>query len=100
DRSGRRNRHCALAMEERVSPRQRVRIRISGRGGRREGPEYVRNTAVHGLAVVGAATPVVYLLFFATYTQWEGGYSYGPRYLVPALALLGLGIGPALEGAS
>jgi hypothetical protein len=53
-----------------------------------------------GLAVVGAATPVIYLLFFATYTQWEGGYSYGPRYLVPALALLGLGIGPALEGAS
>ena len=46
------------------------------------------------------ATPVVYLLFFATYTQWEGGYSYGPRYLVPALALLGLGIGPALERAS
>ncbi len=53
-----------------------------------------------GLAVVAAATPVVYLLFFATYTQWEGGYSYGPRYLVPALALLGLGIGPALDGAS
>ncbi|MGH9678683.1 MAG: hypothetical protein ACRD4Y_01905 [Candidatus Acidiferrales bacterium] len=53
-----------------------------------------------GLAVVAAATPIVYLLFFATYTQWEGGYCYGPRYLVPALALLGLGIGPALEGAS
>ena len=53
-----------------------------------------------GLAVVAAATPIVYLLFFATYTQWEGGYSYGPRYLVPALALAALGIGPALEGAS
>ena len=53
-----------------------------------------------GLAVIAAATPVLYLLFFATYTQWEGGYSYGPRYLVPALALLGLGIGPALENAS
>jgi hypothetical protein len=53
-----------------------------------------------GLAVVAAGTPIVYLLFFATYTQWEGGYSYGPRYLVPALALLGLGIGPALENAS
>jgi hypothetical protein len=53
-----------------------------------------------GLAVVAAATPVVYLLFFATYTQWEGGYCYGPRYLVPALALLCLGIGPALENAS
>jgi len=53
-----------------------------------------------GLAFVAAASPVVYLLFFATYTQWEGGYCYGPRYLVPALALLGLGIGPAIEAAS
>ena len=50
-----------------------------------------------GLAVLAAAAPVVYLLFFATYTQWEGGYCYGPRYLVPALALLGLGVGPAVE---
>ena len=49
-----------------------------------------------GLAFVAAAAPIAYLLFFATYTQWEGGYCYGPRYLVPALALLGLGVGPAL----
>jgi hypothetical protein len=49
-----------------------------------------------GLAFVAGAAPVVYLLFFATYTQWEGGYCYGPRYLVPALALLCLGVGPAL----
>ena len=52
-----------------------------------------------GLAFVASAAPIAYLLFFATYTQWEGGYCYGPRYLVPALALLGLGIGPALERA-
>lgn len=49
-----------------------------------------------GLAFVAATSPIVYLLFFATYTQWEGGYCYGPRYLVPALTLLCLGIGPAL----
>jgi hypothetical protein len=48
-----------------------------------------------GLAFVAAGAPIVYLLFFATYTQWEGGYCYGPRYLVPALALLCLGVGPA-----
>jgi len=53
-----------------------------------------------GLAVVAAVTPLVYLFFYATYTQWEGGYCYGPRYLVPSLALLGLGVGPALETAS
>src|SRR5579864_7525085 len=53
-----------------------------------------------GLAFVAGAAPIVYLFFFSTYTQWEGGYCYGPRYLVPALALLGLGVGPALEAAS
>ena len=52
------------------------------------------------LAFVACGTPLVYLLFFATYTQWEGGYCYGPRYLVPALALLCLGLGPALDGAT
>ncbi len=53
-----------------------------------------------GLALVTAFTPVVYLLFFMTYTQWEGGYCYGPRYLVPAIPLLCLGLGPALQGAT
>ncbi len=50
-----------------------------------------------GLATVAWLAPVTYMLFFAMYTQWEGGYSYGPRYLVPALALGGLAVGPALE---
>jgi hypothetical protein len=49
-----------------------------------------------GVWTVAWLTPITYMLFFATYTQWEGGYSYGPRYLVPALALGGLAIGPAL----
>ena len=53
-----------------------------------------------GLATVAAGLPLVYLFFFARYTQWEGGYSVGPRYLLPAIALLGLGLGPVLEGAS
>ena len=52
------------------------------------------------LAVVAAISPLVYLFFFATYTQWEGGYCYGPRYMVPALTLLCLGLGPALDGAT
>lgn len=50
-----------------------------------------------GLAVVAAGTPLFYLFFFARYTLWEGGYCVGPRYLIPALALLCLGIGPLLE---
>ena len=52
-----------------------------------------------GLAVVAAGLPVIYLLFFARYTQWEGGYCVGPRYLVPALVALCLGLGPMLAEA-
>jgi len=52
-----------------------------------------------GLAVVAAGLPLIYLLFFARYTQWEGGYCVGPRYLVPALVVLCLGLGPMLAEA-
>jgi len=50
-----------------------------------------------GLAVIAGLTPVVYVLFYARYTQWEGGYCYGPRYLLPVIPLLALGLGPMLE---
>ena len=50
-----------------------------------------------GLATLAALFPLVDLLFFAKYSQWEGGYCVGPRYLVPALVLLCLGLGPILE---
>jgi hypothetical protein len=52
-----------------------------------------------GLAVVATGLPLIYLLFFARYTQWEGGYCVGPRYLVPALVVLCLGLGPVLAEA-
>jgi hypothetical protein len=50
-----------------------------------------------GLTVVAAATLPVYLLFYARYSQWEGGYCFGPRYLVPALALFCLALAPVLS---
>jgi hypothetical protein len=54
-----------------------------------------------GVAAIAIALPLVYLFFFARYTQWEGGYCVGPRYLVPSIALLCLGLGPMLaEGSS
>lgn len=31
------------------------------------------------------ALPAVPILFFCRYSYWEGGYSFGPRFLVPAL---------------
>jgi 4-amino-4-deoxy-L-arabinose transferase-like glycosyltransferase len=52
-----------------------------------------------GLAFVAAGLPLIYLLFFARYTQWDGGYCVGPRYLVPALVVLCLGLGPMLAEA-
>jgi hypothetical protein len=51
-----------------------------------------------GLATLAVLFPLVYLFFFARYSQWEGGYCVGPRYLVPALVFLCLGLGPALAG--
>ena len=49
-----------------------------------------------GLAALAVALPLMDLFFFAKYSQWEGGYCVGPRYLVPALVLLCLGLGPVL----
>ncbi|MGB9512857.1 MAG: hypothetical protein WBU20_14325, partial [Candidatus Acidiferrum sp.] len=50
-----------------------------------------------GLATVAAASLPVYLLFYARYSQWEGGYCVGPRYLVPTLALLCIAIAPMMS---
>lgn len=49
-----------------------------------------------GLWALAVLFPAVGLLFYAKYSQWEGGYCVGPRYLVPALIFLCLGLGPAL----
>lgn len=51
------------------------------------------------LAVIAAGVPLVNLLFFSRYSFLEGAYSYGPRYLMPAIALLSLGLGSVLDGA-
>jgi hypothetical protein len=49
-----------------------------------------------GLAVASTLMPITYLLFYSRYTQWEGGYCFGPRYLLPPLVLLCFGLGPLL----
>ena len=53
-----------------------------------------------GVATVAVAFPLTYLFFFARYTQWEGGYCVGPRYLVPSIVLLCLALGPMLDNAT
>lgn len=54
-----------------------------------------------GVAMLAIAFPTLYLFFYARYTQWEGGYCVGPRYMVPSIVLLCLALGPMLaEGAA
>jgi hypothetical protein len=54
-----------------------------------------------GAATLAILFPLTYLFFFAKYTQWEGGYCVGPRYLVPSIVLLCLALGPMFaEGAT
>ena len=53
-----------------------------------------------GAAAIAALFPLIYLLFYARYTQWEGGYCVGPRYMVPAIVLLCLPLGPMLADCS
>ena len=43
--------------------------------------------AAGGTALWLLAIPLVPLFFYATYTYWEGGYCFGPRYLLPSLGL-------------
>jgi len=50
-----------------------------------------------GLAALAILFPMAGLFFFGKYSQWEGGYCVGPRYLVPALIFLCLGLGPVLD---
>jgi len=40
-----------------------------------------------------------YLVLNAGYSSWHGGWAIGPRHLVPAIPLLGLGIAPLLPRA-
>lgn len=53
-----------------------------------------------GLALLAIAAPLSYLLLYARYTQWEGGYCVGPRYLIPPLPFLILALGPSLKDAN
>ncbi len=45
------------------------------------------------------AISVVYLLVYAKWYMWHGGYAWGPRFLVPVLPFLALLVGPAWQRA-
>ena len=48
------------------------------------------------LAALCTITPLVYLVLYSKLTNWEGGYNYGPRYMVPSLVLLSIAVGALL----
>jgi hypothetical protein len=47
--------------------------------------------------IVAAATAVFYVCLNASYFYWEGGWSYGPRQILPALPFVALGLAPLWE---
>jgi hypothetical protein len=46
------------------------------------------------------AIPLYYLWFNSSYFYWEGGWSYGPRHMAPALPFLALALAPLWTSAS
>ena len=51
-----------------------------------------RWTAIFSLVMI-----VYYVLLNASYTYWNGGYTYGPRHLTGALPFLALGLAPLYD---
>jgi len=49
------------------------------------------------LAAVCGGCVIAYAFFLARHTQWEAGYSWGPRYLLPVVPLLLVGMAPLLR---
>ena len=49
------------------------------------------------VATLSAGLPLLYLLFYMRYTQWEGGVCPGPRYLLPFLIVTCVPLGLLLQ---
>lgn len=49
------------------------------------------------LSVVAIGLVVTRVLFYARYSIWFGGGSFGPRYVLPAMAALAVGLAPLLD---
>ena len=54
----------------------------------------IRATATRDLGVMAAALIVTVFLYNASYFYWDGGYSTGPRHVIPAMAFMALGLAP------
>lgn len=54
----------------------------------------VRDPRLRDLGWLAITVAVVELMINAAYAYWDGGYSTGPRHLVPAIPFLALGLAP------
>jgi hypothetical protein len=53
---------------------------------------FVQNRRAHAATLAAIAIATYYILLNASYTYWEGGWSYGPRHLMPGLPFLAIGL--------
>ncbi|HEV3218046.1 MAG TPA: hypothetical protein VGZ27_20130 [Vicinamibacterales bacterium] len=60
---------------------------------------WYRTAADRKPLAVAAIIPVYYLLLNSSYFYWEGGWSYGPRHMLPALPFLALALAPLWNAA-
>lgn len=51
-------------------------------------------------AVAAAAIAAYYVLLNGSYAYWDGGWSFGPRHMAPALPFLALGLAPLWDRAT
>lgn len=51
-----------------------------------------------GVALFSALLSIVYIALYGKWYMWHGGYSWGPRFLVPILPFVALYMGAALVG--
>jgi hypothetical protein len=59
-----------------------------------------KNPATRGAAAAASGVAAYYFLFNASFWVWDGGWSYGPRYLSAGLPLLCVGLAPAWSSAN
>lgn len=59
-----------------------------------------KNHGTRSAAVAASAVASYYFLFNASFSAWDGGWSYGPRYLGAGLPLLCVGLAPVWSSAT
>jgi len=82
----------ALMMTGRLKPRF---VQARGAADLVEAPDASTVTGYRRrAAIVATAIAAYYILLNASYSYWEGGWSYGPRHASPAIPFLCIGLAP------